>query len=260
MRIEDERLPGSGVSGVVRIGDTVRRPRRPWSPTIQGLLEHYHRAGVTEVPRPLGFDEDGREVLEYVQGMAAVPPFAESIRSDESLAELGRLVRELHDASETYRPREATWPALLRDPSGRDEVVCHNDLSTYNTIYRNGHPASIIDWDYAAPGSRLWDLAYASWWLVPLHRPEYCELLGWGSVDQPRRLRLLCDSYGLGEQRAQLVATILERQRRTQEQLSAWVREGLVPDFDAGSPLVEAGRTDYVESVRDRLERALDLA
>jgi hypothetical protein len=44
-----------------RIGDTVRRAAQPWSASVQAVLLHLERAGVSGVPRGLGFDELGRE-------------------------------------------------------------------------------------------------------------------------------------------------------------------------------------------------------
>ena len=50
---EGELLTGDGVTqGIVRIGDTVRRPLRPFSLTVQAYLAHLHDAGFTGAPRP----------------------------------------------------------------------------------------------------------------------------------------------------------------------------------------------------------------
>src|SRR3712207_8027153 len=49
--------------GVVRVGDTVRRPAGRWTPAVHALLAHLHEAGFRAAPRPLGLDERGREVL-----------------------------------------------------------------------------------------------------------------------------------------------------------------------------------------------------
>jgi hypothetical protein len=46
---------GNVAAGVVRVGDTVRK-----------------RAGFTGAPRPLGRDDRGRQVLEYVSGPIAM--------------------------------------------------------------------------------------------------------------------------------------------------------------------------------------------
>ncbi len=59
---------------VVRVGDTVRRPWRATSPATGALLEHLERVGFDGAPRFLGRDEDGREVLSYVDGEAAIEP------------------------------------------------------------------------------------------------------------------------------------------------------------------------------------------
>ena len=51
---EGELLTGDGVTqGIVRIGDTVRRPLRPFSLTIQAYLAHLRDAGFTGAPLPL---------------------------------------------------------------------------------------------------------------------------------------------------------------------------------------------------------------
>jgi hypothetical protein len=52
---EDELLIGDGVTqGIVRIGDTVRRPVRPFSLTMRAYLAHLRDAGFTGAPLPPG--------------------------------------------------------------------------------------------------------------------------------------------------------------------------------------------------------------
>ena len=49
-------LGGGNVSGgVVRIGDTVRRPAGPWTPAVHALLGHLHATGFPGAPRPLAW-------------------------------------------------------------------------------------------------------------------------------------------------------------------------------------------------------------
>lgn len=56
---------------------------------------------------------------------------------------------------------------------GGGEVICHNDVAHYNTVFVAGRPVAFIDRDPAAPGPRVWDLVYAAYRLVPLTRDEH---------------------------------------------------------------------------------------
>ena len=47
-----EHLLGGGnvAAGVVRVGDTVRKPAGFWTPAVDALLTHLRRAGFTGAP------------------------------------------------------------------------------------------------------------------------------------------------------------------------------------------------------------------
>ncbi|MBD0842980.1 hypothetical protein [Streptomyces sp. TRM68416] len=76
------------------------------------------------MPRFLGTDERGRDVLDHVEGRAAVSQEDRAAaRTDAALAHVARMVREFHDL--THNCPQA---------GGRD-VVCHNDLAPNNTVY-----------------------------------------------------------------------------------------------------------------------------
>jgi hypothetical protein len=267
----EEPLAGRTLTDAVRVGQTLRRPSKPSSATVQGLLRHLRHAGFDGCPEPLGFDDQGRDVLSYVEGDGGSIPLRPETVPDTALVDHARLIRRFHDATATALPAtgladsgladSGTWDPLLRDPAGVSEVVCHNDLSIPNTVYRGGRPCALIDFEFAAPGRRLWDLAYAAWWLVPLHRPEFMDRIGWPPVDPPRRLGLLVDAYGLGDGngRALLLDVLRERQLRNQAQLRSWVAAGVIAAYDESDRAVECGQTLYVESIRSVLEAALGL-
>ena len=62
-------LPGGNVGGAVRVGDTVRRPTGPWTPAVHELLEFLAVAGLPRIPRVLGVDDQGREILNDKEGV-----------------------------------------------------------------------------------------------------------------------------------------------------------------------------------------------
>ena len=224
-------LPGRRISGrAVRIGDRVHRRRGPGAEAIHALLDHLQMQGFEGAPRALGFDDKDREVLSFIDGTAGVfrgASLPAYVRSDESLAEVGRLVRRYHDATVSFvAPHNAVWVAQVGHPVG-GEVVCHNDIGPYNTVFRGGAPVALIDFDDAAPGPREWDLAYAAYRFVPFYPDEICLLPVNGWTEPPnrqRRLALLCDGYGwrdksklltvLARRIDAMIATGLDRHRR----------------------------------------------
>jgi len=246
----EQALDGGNVSGgVVRVGDTVRKPAGFWTPSVEALLAHLHTRGFTGAPRPLGRDGQGRQVLEYVPGPMAIdlPPLDAG-----GLHRVGRLIRDLHDASEGFRPPAgARWNVVI--PPDRDDLICHHDLAPWNLV-TGADRWVFIDWDGAGPGSRLWDLAYAMTGFVPL------EGRGDPAADGPR-LRALADGYGLtASQRRRLppligahtrgMADLLENAERTGEQ--PWARL-----FAEGHGEHWAAVADYIERHLDTWRRAL---
>ncbi|MFJ5262635.1 phosphotransferase [Streptomyces sp. NPDC088387] len=227
--MDGNRLPGGFVSDVVRVGDTVRRTPARNAPFVHELLELFAEHGWTGAPRFLGIDTDGREILEYLEGHAAWEPVQPAaVVSDESLAGVARLVREFHDRT--------AGGAL----AGSEEVVCHNDLAPKNTVYRDLgrglRPVAFLDWDLAAPGRRIHDIAQMCW--------QYLDL--GPSVTDPatavRGMRLLCDAYGLDD-RGELVETVLWWQDR------CW--RGIETAAEMGHPPCVALRSaGFVDQVR----------
>jgi len=240
------------VSPAIIDGETVRRPAGPWTPAVHALLLHFERVGFEGAPRVLGFDEEGREILTFVQGK--VPGTDWTPTDDQAVYAVGKLLRALHDVQAGFVPSaDAKWQMPSALPG--DEVICHNDAVGSNFVFRNGRPVALIDWEFASPGSRLWDLAYASVWLVPLHSPEYCLSAGWGNIDYARRLRLFCDSYGLDGTRHDLLDVVSERQARNREQLRAWASQGILdPSSDYLRLDADAA---HLARLHSELERAL---
>lgn len=191
----EQLLTGGHDSGPVsRVGETVRRPVRPWTRSVQALLRHLEAAGFAAAPRVIGVEESGqREILTYVPGSDGR---LARCYGDDALAEVAGLIRELHRVAATFvPPPDARWRHDPYAPPG--PLVCHNDLGPANTIYRDGKPRAFIDWDFATPTTAAWDLGYAVRAFVPLYSPEDCVALGYPPDRQAERLRLFCDAYGM---------------------------------------------------------------
>jgi hypothetical protein len=124
---EQERpLTGGRVTpGVVRVGETVRRPLRANSEFVRRLLEHLAATAFEGAPRYLGVDDAGREVFGFTRASCQT------------------------SSTRRFRTTRSRRP------------LCHGDLSPCNFVFDEGKPVAIIDFDAAAPGYRLGDLGYA---------------------------------------------------------------------------------------------------
>jgi hypothetical protein len=173
-----EEIPLSGgisTPGVVRVGDTVRRPVKADAEYTHGLLLHLERCGLAGAPRYLGVDERGRATLSYIEGFA--PPHNGFRLREEAVREGAKLVRAVHDLTEGTGFAEGC------------EVACHPNLSQPNFVFRAMVPIAIIDWDGTCPGTRLANLAEFLWAFV------HPALYGDGE-HAARMLRAAVDAYG----------------------------------------------------------------
>lgn len=195
---EELALSGGNLSNVVRIGDTVRRSTGPWTPAVHDLLRHLESVGMQGVPRALGFDSQGREVLSYLAGEVPVSePWPQHVWSLSTIADVGKWLANYHRAVSGYRPDSASRWWLGEGAPGPGEIVCHNDFAPYNAVFSSGRVTGVIDWDVAGPATPAWDLAFCTWQWVPLHHPQLAASLGGpDETAQAKRVRLLCDSYG----------------------------------------------------------------
>ena len=138
--------------GVVRVGDTVRRPPRYATQLMRDVLVHLERAGFDAAPRWLGFDETGRDVLSWIDGETLTErgqmhpyigdPPGRLTFSDQQIAAVMHLLRRYHDAF-------------------GDDVICHGDFGPWNIVWRDGLPFAVIDFDNAYRGDVADDVAYA---------------------------------------------------------------------------------------------------
>ena len=253
---EGELLTGDGVTqGIVRIGDTVRRPLRPFSLSVQAYLAHLRDAGFTGAPLPFGVDEQGREMLSFVPGDVPRNPLPPETAGDDVLVALALLIRALHEASAGWVPPPgAVWggtPANRGRPvTGRAELVSHCDYYPGNVVFRGGLPVALIDFDLAHPTTRLYDLANALWWWAPMRDPRD-RAPAFAALDIPRRAAVFADAYGMtARQRQDLAPLLIDMAGRYYR--SARAAAGTDPVFRR---LWEQGAKDELPRTRAWLER-----
>ncbi|MEX1023119.1 MAG: aminoglycoside phosphotransferase family protein [Dehalococcoidia bacterium] len=267
---EDDLPNTRNVGGVVRVGDTVRRPAGPWTPAVHALLAHLHESGFDFAPRPLGIDGAGREILTYIDGDTEMTPVAHRVWFD-ALPEAARRLRQLHDLTVDFVPPDgAVWrepfgdlSRLGRPPHASDdeaEVICHGDWGKHNAVFRDGRLVGMIDWDCARPERRLYDIGWFALEWCPVGEPGIVGPALRDPMDQqPARLRLLCDAYGLDD-RSEVLGAVWSRL----ETFIEWLEAGAA----AGDPLrkqrVEAGkaahhrrRLEYLDDVQEKFAAAL---
>ena len=68
-------LSGGNITEVVRIGQAVHRATGPWSTAVHGLLQHLETQGFESAPRFLGTDQQGREMLSFIEGEVGTSTF-----------------------------------------------------------------------------------------------------------------------------------------------------------------------------------------
>ncbi|MDX2649449.1 aminoglycoside phosphotransferase family protein [Streptomyces sp. PA03-1a] len=215
-------IGGDVTEGVVRVGDTVRRPTGAHSPLVHALLRHLEDVGFPGAPRLLGIDTAGREVLTYVAGEVAGRPRPAWIADEGRLVSVGRLVRAYDDAVAGFTPPDgvqapagpAPHPDMPPAPAHPAEVIGHMDFTPDNIVFRAGRAAALIDFDLARPVPRVEEIHNAMLYWAPIGDPADADPQ-LRDVDVPRRCRLLADAYGLsGIDRGRLLEVAVLRTRR----------------------------------------------
>ena len=194
----DEKILGGTMNQVVKIGDTVRRQIKG-NPMLHSYLQYLDKAGMTGVPRFLGIDEQGREILTYVPGKTAESDDLFShpcLHSDHAICEMARFMRRLHDVSAGFLPAAINggWinPQL---PGVTYETICHGDAAIWNFSLVNDEITGMFDFDQACPGTRVWDLTLTLFSAVLPSCYDYNPVKH--TDDTRRRIKLFFDTYGI---------------------------------------------------------------
>jgi 8-oxo-dGTP diphosphatase len=212
MLLDGERLLGGNIGGAVRIGDTVRRPTGRWTPSVHAFLMHLHAAGLRGVPRVHGYDERGREILDYLPG--EVVDIDTELLSKPRLADFGRWTKEFHLAQVGF---DDPGPWRYRGEV-RHSITGHNDLAPYNACFEGERLVGVFDWDIAGPATVLMDLSVLAWGAVPLYRDV-------GRALTAHRLQVLADAYD-GPLAADILRAVPDRMRQSVDGIRQSIEQG----------------------------------
>ncbi len=221
-----EELCG-GREGIYKSGDTVRRPMGKWSPTVHRLLQHLESRGFTQSPRFIRIEND-QEILTFLEGDTYDYPLVGTIGRENALITAAKLLRKLHDSTESFQEsdwgNEQIWMLPSREPQ---EVICHGDFTPYNVALQGDEVVGIFDFDVSHPAPRIWDLAFSAYCWAPFLTNEGCVT---GTLpDQIVRAKLFLDAYGASEEhRMNFVSVVTDRLRSMVEHMKAEVENGNV--------------------------------
>ena len=231
--LESQLVGGRTASEVVRIENTVRRSVGPNSEFNHALLKLLEEKGFGRAPCFLGIDEKGREILTFMEGEV---PHGEMSWTDDQLVKVVQMLKDFHDAT-----------AGSELAKGK-EVVCHNDIAPWNTVLKNDIPTAFINFDDAAPGNRVDDLAYLLWTFLDLGNDIPAHI-------QAGKIQKLSEVYGFTDKR-KLIDAILEQQEKIlakREELAINAPDKNAPDKEARE--FSASKVDAIRSEIEWVKR-----
>jgi aminoglycoside phosphotransferase (APT) family kinase protein len=221
---------------IVRDGDRVERPAYPWSPTVHALLRFLRTNGFDGAPEPVDIAE-GRETLRWIPGVSGAEGWAKVV-PEGGLRAFARFLRRYHDATEGFALSDRSPWAFRSGPAAPGEVICHGDFGPWNVVWRSEAPMGLLDFDFAGPGDRMLDIAYALEYVAPFCPDD--EAIRWRAYPAPpdrgSRMSIFAEAYGITDTSG-LVDTVIERQEldihhvrslaaRGFDPQRSWVREG----------------------------------
>jgi thiamine kinase-like enzyme len=211
--VAEQRLDGGNIGGATRLGDTVRRAAGPWTPAVHALLTHLATKQFTAAPRPLGYDEQGREVLTFLHGqtVGSNKPWPPWVHADETIDQVARWARAYHQAvADFVPPSNAVWRSGGHWSPGL--IIGHNDAAPYNAAWHKGRLAGFFDWDLAGPATPEWDLAFIAFSWVPLHARHVVAAEGFTDfATRPDRLHRFLNAYGRSGNTADFLQVVRTR-------------------------------------------------
>ena len=195
---------------VYKVGNAVIKPKMPWTESIHNYLNFLVNSGFNEVPKIIGLDESGNELLEFIESEYIHPkPW-----NDALIKQIGNKLRELHEISKNYKySRNDKWQNwFLHNIGDTKKIISHCDIAPWNVITKGNTIIGIIDWEYVGPVDPIMELARVCWLFIQLYDDDVGEKIGLPDLTtRAHQLRILLDSYKLRKsQRKSIIDRIIE--------------------------------------------------
>ncbi len=109
-------------------------------------------------------------------------------------------------------------------------MICHGDFGPWNTVWIRDEPSGLLDFDFAAPGDPMLDVAYALNAVAPFRDDTHA--IRWQGFptppDRQHRIAVFAEAYGLTSTRG-LVDAVIKRQELSAAQTQDLAAKGLEP-------------------------------
>ena len=171
--------------------------------TVHALLQHLVDGGFNGCPTPL-WQRKGLGAVSYLAGRAYGYPLPTFLRATDPLEAFGAMLRRAHDLSEDFSTN-GPWAAgdIAMQPGW---VVTHSDIGPGNIVWGSAvwgsteseidQPVGLIDWEFAEPGPRQYDLVAAAMNLCGHVDPSKHERAGLLGLNIDDRLGAFASGYG----------------------------------------------------------------
>lgn len=230
--MSEQQLSSYEKRPIVHIGNTVHRPTGWWTPAVHELLKYLEKVDFKYSPRVLGFDEQGREILSFIEGESGKDGWAKII-TDAGLRKYAKLLREYHDTITDFHPSEKSEWAYSKGGLKEGEIISHGDFGVWNIVWQNDEPVGIVDWDMAFPAKPRYDFLYALEYSAPFRDDETA--VKWHHFpeipDRKQRIKLFAETYGIKEL-GDIVDDVAAMQRQVGKYEEYLAKRGLQPQMD----------------------------
>lgn len=254
-------LSGGREGAIFLQGERVVRPANPWTEEVHSFLRFLRERGIDYVPIPYGRNEEGQEVLSFVEGKIFHEALPVSLYTDEFLRSVAKLLLDYHSHSKEYISRLTGRENYMLSPVEPIEVMCHGDFAPYNVTVEGDLPKGIIDFDTLHPGPAMWDVVYGIYRFVPFMCPTNPEYKG-PLKEQIRRMKVFLDAYGISkEQREQVVPLLLQRLAHLTDYMkcqAALGNQDVISNIERGDLKIYLQDMEYIRSNHDIIVKSIN--